>query len=113
LRKIFFSSKWSYGFLSNASTGYKFILNVLREKVKLFKTLNSFKTKVKNLVDYYPFLPHFGFIGDHRTNYWGVNEFHKVKAPTVSVLDNFSIKSLLSMYGIPGNACSIDTSIFF
>jgi hypothetical protein len=35
------------------------------------------------------------------------------QVPNSSVIDSFSKKSLLSMYGIPGNACSIDSTLFF
>ena len=33
--------------------------------------------------------------------------------PCASVVDCFTNKSLLSMYGIPGNACSMDSNLFF
>lgn len=33
--------------------------------------------------------------------------------PNCSIIDSFTNKALLSMYGIPGNACSIDTTLFF
>ena len=36
-----------------------------------------------------------------------------LQVPNVSIIDPLSTRSLLSMYGIPGNACSIDSSLFF
>lgn len=35
------------------------------------------------------------------------------QVPNSSVIDSFSNRALLSMYGIPGNACSIDSTLFF
>ena len=113
LRKIFVASKWSYGFVSNASTFFSFAHNVLHEKVKFGKMINSFQEKVKSFVDFYPFLPNYGFIGDNRTNHWIVNEFHMAQVPNSSVVDAFSTKALYTMYGITGNSCSIDSTLFF
>lgn len=113
LRKMFISSKWAYGFISNSSSYYNFAYNVYKEKVKFGKSINSFKDKVKNFLDFYPFLPNYGFIGDHKTNYWVVNELNHSKVPTSSIVDTFTEKALLGMYGIPGNACSIDSTICF
>merc|ERR1712137_1242082 len=86
LRKIFVASKWSYGFVSNASTFFSFAHNVLHEKVKFGKMINSFQEKVKSFVDFYPFLPNYGFIGDNRSNHWIVNEFHMAQVPNSSVV---------------------------
>merc|ERR1711877_44924 len=69
--------------------------NVLHEKVKFGKMINSFQEKVKSFVDFYPFLPNFGFIGDNRLNHWIVNEFHMAQVPNSSVVDAFSIDSTL------------------
>merc|ERR1711959_333011 len=107
LRKIFVASKWSYGFVSNASTFFSFAHNVLHEKVKFGKMINSFQEKVKSFVDFYPFLP------NNRSNHWIVNEFHMAQVPNSSVVDAFSTKALYTMYGIPGNSCSIDSTLFF
>ena len=35
------------------------------------------------------------------------------QVPNNSIIDNFSSKALLCMYGIPGNACSLDSTLFF
>ena len=35
------------------------------------------------------------------------------QVPNNSVIDVFTTKALRSMYGIPANACSIDSSLFF
>lgn len=113
LRKIFVSSKWSYGFVSNARTFFHFTDNVLHENIKFGKKLAPFQDKIEELVDFYPFLPHYGVIGDHLTNYWIVNEFRMAQVPNSSVIDTFTTKGLFSMYGIPGNACSIDSTLFF
>jgi ribosomal protein S2 len=113
LRKIFVSSKWSYGFVSNSKTFYNFTNNVLHENIKFGKKLEPFFDKIEELVDFYPFLPHYGVIGDHFTNYWIVNEFRMARVPNSSIIDTFTTKGLLSMYGIPGNACSVDTNLFF
>lgn len=113
LRKIFISSKWSYGFVSNASSFFQFADNVQHEKVKFGKVIGTFREKVKSFLDFYPFLPHYGVIGDHKSNYWIVNEFKMAKVPNSSVIDNFTKNALKSMYGIPGNACSLDTTLFF
>lgn len=45
----------SYGFVSNARTFFKFTGNVLHEKIKFGKNIDTFKEKIENLVDYYPF----------------------------------------------------------
>ena len=113
LRKVYISSKWSFGFISNYKSFFKFADNILHEKIKFGKMINHFENNLSNLVDFYPFLPNYGFIGDHSRNYWVVNEFFRLKVPHSSVIDTFSTKSLLSMFGIPGNACSIDSTIFF
>merc|ERR1712137_443980 len=105
LRKVFVVSKWRSFFL--------FIDNVLHHKIRLGKLLNKFENKVKTFVDFYPLLPHYGFIGDHRLNYWVSNEFRAARVPCSSVIDTLTTKAVRSMYGIPGNACSIDSSIFF
>jgi len=102
-----------YGFVSNSISFFNFVDNVLHEKIKFGKRLQGFEEKVKEFMDYYPFLPHYGFIGDHTKNYWVANEFKMAKVPHSSVIDNFSNRALLSMYGIPGNACSIDSTLFF
>merc|ERR1712000_159141 len=78
----------------------EFVKNVLSNTIKIGKNKNAYLTKINELVDFYPFLPNFSFVGDHRFNYWVVNEC-------------FTNKSLLSMYGIPGNACSMDSNLFF
>lgn len=113
VRKMFISSKWAYGFISNSSSYFNFARNVYKEKIKFGKSINAFKDKVKNLLDFYPFLPNFSFIGDHKTNYWVVNELNNSNVPTASVVDTFTEKALLSMFGIPGNACSIDATMCF
>lgn len=113
LRKIFVSTKWAFGFVSNSRTFFNFADNVLHERVKFGKIINKYKDKIDTFVDYYPFLPNYGLIGDHRLNYWIVHEFYKINIPTASVIDTFSRQALLSMYGIPGNACSIDSTLFF
>lgn len=113
LQKIFVSSKWSYGFVSNSKTFFQFTDNVLHEKVKFGKIISTFQEKIEELVDYYPFLPNYGFIGDHHRNCWIVNEFRMAQVANSSIIDTFTTKSLFSMYGIPGNACSIDTTLFF
>lgn len=113
LQKIYIASKWSYGFVSNASSFFSFTDNVLHEKVKFGKVINKFEKIVTDLVDLYPHLPHYGFIGDHRINYWIVNEFRCAQVPSTSVMDPFTHKGLLAVYGIPGNACSTDSTLFF
>lgn len=113
LRKVFVVSKWRYGFVSNSRSFFLFIDNVLHHKIRLGKMLNKFENKVKTFVDFYPLLPHYGFIGDHRLNYWVSNEFRAARVPSSSVIDTLTTKAVRSMYGIPGNACSIDSSIFF
>jgi len=113
LRKLFVSSKWQYGFVSNSETFGKFVDNVLHEKIKIGKVLNVYEQKIRLITDFYPFIPHYGFISDHRTNYWIVNEFIKSKVGNCSIIDTFTTKAFFSMYGIPGNACSIDTTFFF
>lgn len=113
LRKAFISSKWPNGFVSNSSTFFSFAHRVLYEKVKFGKMLNSFQEKLKTFVDFYPFLPNYSFVGDHRQNYWIVNEFWRAGVPTTSVIDTFTVKSLQCMFGVPGNACSVDSSMFF
>lgn len=113
LRKIFVSSKWSYGFVSNSKTFFQFTDNVLHEKVKFGKKISSFQDKIEDFVDFYPFLPNYGFIGDHHRNYWIVNEFRMAQVSNSSIIDTFTTKALLSMYGIPGNSCSIDSTLFF
>lgn len=113
LRKFFISSKWPYGFVSNNKGFSKFVFNVFHEKVKIGKLLESFHEKVKTFIDYYPFLPHYGFIGDHRINYWVVNEFKSAGIPNCSIIDTCTTKAFFSMYGIPGNGCSMDTSLFY
>ena len=113
LRKIYIASKWSYGFVSNGSSFFAFAENVLHEQVKYGKVINTFEDKINSLVDIYPFLPNYGFIGDHRTNFWIVNEFSCAKVPSTSVMDPFTHKGLLAVYGIPGNACSTDSMLFF
>ena len=35
------------------------------------------------------------------------------QVPNSSVVDAFSTKALYTMYGIPGNSCSIDSTLFF
>merc|ERR1712110_550960 len=92
---------------------FSFAHNVLHEKVKFGKMINSFQEKVKSFVDFYPFLPNYGFIGDNRSNHWIVNEFHMAQVPNSSVVDAFSTKALYTMYGITGNSCSIDSTLFF
>ena len=113
LRKMFIVSKWSNGFLSNSRTFFMFTKNVLHEKVKLGKTIDSFEQKMNSLADFYPLLPHYGFIGDNKKNFFIVNEFNKVGVPNSSVIDTFTTKALYAIYGIPGNACSIDSTLFF
>lgn len=113
LRKIFVSSKWSYGFVSNSKTFFRFADNVLHENIKFGKKLGAFQDKIEEFVDFYPFLPNHGIIGDHFANYWIVNEFRMAQVPNSSVVDTFTTKGLLGMYGIPGNACSIDSTLFF
>lgn len=113
LRKVFVNSKWPYGFVSNSIGFREFAHNVFHEKVKIGKLLETFKEKMKIFVDYYPFLPHFGFIGDHKMNYWVVNEFKCANVPNCSIIDTCTTKAFFSMYGIPGNGCSIDTSLFY
>ena len=113
LRKIFVASKWRYGFVSNSCSFFEFIDNVLHEKVRLGKMLDKFENKVKTFVDFYPLLPHYGFIGDHRLNYWVTNEFRAARVAYSSVIDTLTSKALLAMYGIPANACSIDSSLFY
>ncbi|NCT57904.1 30S ribosomal protein S2 [archaeon] len=113
LRKVFVSSKWSFGFISNSTGFLEFVKNVLSNTIKIGKNKNVYLDKINELVDFYPFLPNFSFIGDHRFNYWVVNECEQIKVPCASVVDCFTNKSLLSMYGIPGNACSMDSNLFF
>jgi len=113
LRKVFVASRWRYGFVSNARTFFMFADNVVHERIKVGKILNKYQEKLKTFVDFYPFLPHYGFIGDHRQNYWIVNEFKMARVPNVSVIDPLTTKALFSMYGIAGNACSIDATLFF
>lgn len=113
LQKIYISSKWSYGFVSNAVSFFSFVDNVLHEKVKFGKVINTFEEKVTDLVDLYPHVPHYGFIGDHRINYWIVNEFRCAQVPSTSVVDPLTHRGLLTMYGIPGNGCSTDSTLFF
>jgi hypothetical protein len=113
LRKFFISSKWSYGFVSNAKTFFSFTDNVQHEKVRFGRVINTFEEKVRSLFDFYPFLPNYGLIGDHKSNYWIVNEFKMARVPNSSVIDNFTKNALKSMYSIPANACSLDTTVFF
>jgi len=113
LRKVFIASRWRYGFVSNSRSFYIFADNVVHEKVKVGKILNSYEEQLKTFVDFYPFLPNYGFIGDHRQNYWIVNEFKMARVPNVSIIDPLTTKALFSMYGLPGNACSIDATLFF
>lgn len=113
LRKIFVSTKWSFGFVSNSRTFFNFAGNVLHENIKVGKVLNNYQDKIKNFVDYYPFLPSFSFIGDLKSNFWVVNELNLMQVPTASMVDTFSTKSLLSFYGIPGNGSSIDCNLLF
>lgn len=103
----------SYGFVSNSVTFVMFTDNVLHEKIKFGKILDVFKIKTEELADFYPFLPHYGFIGDHTKNHLVAHEFACAKVPHSSVIDTFTNKALLSMYGITGNACSIDSTLFF
>jgi ribosomal protein S2 len=113
LRKMFISSKWSFGFVSNQRSFFKYTKNVFLGKVKMGKNLADVKANLKRELDFFPFFPNYGFIGDHKTNYWVVNELQKAKVPTSSVVDTFTEKSLFAMYGIPGNSCSIDSTLFF
>ena len=113
LRKFFVASKWSNGFVSNSSTFFSFVDNVLHEKIKFGKMFKTFREKIKNFLDFYPLLPHYSFIGDNRVNSWIVNEFRMASVPCSSVVDTFSTKSLLNMYGLPGNSNSIDSTLFF
>ena len=70
LRKLFVSSKWVYGSLSNARSFSTFVHNVLHENVKIGKFLKTFKSKIRNFFDFIPRPPGYGFIGDHNQNYW-------------------------------------------
>jgi hypothetical protein len=111
LRKMFISSKWAYGFISNSSSFFFFSRNILKEKIKFGKSITFLKEKLKCYFDFYPFLPSYGFLGDHKTNFWVINELYTSKVPTSSVVDTFTEKALFSMYGIPGNSCSIDSTV--
>lgn len=113
LRKFFVASKWSHGFVSNSKTFFTFVDNVLHEKVKFGKMLHTFTEKIKELLDFYPLLPHYCFVGDNRVNHWIVNEFRMATVPCSSVVDTFTTKALFNMYGIPGNSNSIDSTLFF
>lgn len=113
LRKFFISSKWSHGFVSNSKTFFTFVDNVLHEKIKFGKMFKTFHEKIKEFLDFYPLLPNYGVIGDNRVNHWIVNEFKMASVPCSSVVDTFTTKALLNMYGIPGNSNSIDSTLFF
>lgn len=113
LRKFFISSKWTYGFLSNNKGFSKFIFNLFHEKIKVGKLLNIFHEKVKSFMDYFPYMPHYGFLGDHKINYWISNEFDSLTIPYNTIIDTSTTKSFFSMYGIPGNSCSVDSSLFY
>lgn len=113
LRKVFACSKWSYGFISNSKTFVKNAENILYNKVKVGKLIINYKKKLFSSLDVYPFLPHYAFIGDHRLNFSVLNECKMSGVPTSSIIDTFSKKALHCFFGIPGNACSIDSSIFF
>ena len=113
LRKIFIATKWRYGFVSSSRGFFRYVTNVIHEKIKVGKMLHTFEDDLNIFLDYYPLLPNYGFIGDHRLNFWIVNEFRCARVPNVSVIDTFTTKALLSMYGIAGNACSIDSTLFF
>jgi len=112
LRKLFVVSKWNYGFVSNYKGFFVFIKNTMREKVKIGKLLTKVLVELDISLDTFPLFPNYAIIGDHRQNYWIVNEFNKNFIPNSSIIDNFTSKALFSMFGIPGNACSIDTTIF-
>jgi hypothetical protein len=45
----------SYGFVSNSITFFNFTDNVLHEKIKFGKMIQTFEEKIKNLIDFYPF----------------------------------------------------------
>lgn len=113
LRKMFISSKWSFGFVTNQSTFFNLTKNLFRGKVKIGKNLAKIKTNQTKERDFFPFLPHYAFLGDHKTNYWVGNELQNSIIPTSSVVDTFTEKALFAMYGIPGNSCSIDATLFF
>lgn len=112
-RKFFVASKWTNGFLSNNKGFYSFSQNVLHEKIKDGKMLEQFEGKVQDLFDIYPSLPQYGVIGDHRMNFWIVNEFTQAWVPNSSAVDNFTNKAMFSFYGIPANGCSTDSFFFF
>ena len=112
-RKMFIASKWSHGFVSNSSTFFRLVDNVEHEKIKFGKMFKSFHLKIKSLLDFYPLLPNYSFVGDNKSNSWIINEFKMISVPCSSVVDTFSTKALLNMYGIPGNSCSIDATLFF
>ena len=59
LRKVFVSSKWSFGFISNSTGFLEFVKNVLSNTIKIGKNKNAYLTKINELVDFYPFLPNF------------------------------------------------------
>ena len=113
LRKLFVSSKWVYGCVSNARSFSKFVNNVLHENVKIGKFIETFRAKIISFFDFIPRVPGYGFIGDHNQNYWIVNEFKKSKVPCNSLIDTLTTKGFFSMYGIPGNGASMDLSFFF
>lgn len=113
LQKIFIASRWRHGFVSNACSFFAFADNVLHEKIKLGKILTGYEEKIKSFFDFYPFLPNYGVIGDHRLNYWIVNEFKMARVPNLSIIDPSTTKAFFSMHGLAGNACSIDSSLFF
>lgn len=113
IRKFFISSKWTYGFVSNSKGFYFFTKNVLHEIIKDGKFLDCYEKQVKDFFQIYPHLPQYGVIGDHRTNYWVVNEFTKAWVPNCSAVDTFTNKALYSFYGIPANGCSMDSTFFF
>lgn len=112
LKKVFVISKWVNGFISNSFSFFRFVKNIIKEKVKIGQVLEKSLNEIEDIIDHYPLFPSYAVIGDHRQNYWIVNEFNRTKIPNSSVVDNFTTKALFSMYGIPGNACSIDTSTF-
>lgn len=113
LKKFFISSKWPFGFLSNNSGFKHFFKNVYHDEVKVGKFINEWEEKVDQFIDYVPLLPHYGFIGDHRLNFWIVNEFRCASVPHNSFIDSTTNKACFSMYGVPGNGCSLDTSMIF
>jgi len=113
LRKLFFVSKWTYGFVSNYKGFFVFVKNTMKKRVKIGKSLTKVLFELHTTLDWFPLFPNYAFIGDHRQNYWIVNEFTKNCIPNSSIIDNFTSKALFSMYGIPGNACSIDSNLFF